>query len=70
MSEGERIILYIPKLYNIETFGNTGDNVLFHKSLSRVGIELATFGLLVKRLDLSPREERCFYESGSHRPVR
>ena len=31
-----------------------------HKQLSRIGIELATFGFLEKRLDLSPREARCF----------
>ena len=34
--------------------------IVVHKQLSRVGIKLATFGLLEKRLDLSPREVRCF----------
>ena len=35
--------------------------IVVHKQLSRVGIELATFGLLEKRLDLSPREVHCFF---------
>ena len=30
------------------------------KQLPRVGLELAALGLLEKRLDLSPREVRCF----------
>ena len=40
---------------------------LSDKQLPRVGIELAAFGLLEKRLDLSP--ERCAVssKSGSHR---
>ena len=34
--------------------------IVVHKQLLRVGIKLATFGLLEKRLDLSPREVRYF----------
>ena len=31
--------------------------IIVHKQLPRIGIELAAFGSLEKRLDLSPREE-------------
>ena len=34
--------------------------IVVHKQLPWVGIELAAFGLLEKHLDLSPREVRCF----------
>ena len=34
--------------------------IVVRKQLPLVGLELAALGLLEKRLDLSPREVRCF----------
>ena len=42
------------------TLGSPMLHIVVHKQLLRAGIELATFGLLEKRLDLTPREVRCF----------
>ena len=52
----------VDSILNIWDFKNIFKRlqIVIHKQLSRVEIELATFGLLVKRLHLSPREVRYF----------